>query len=157
MKAGRLRSLAVLAGVALLLSGALSCASSKEKPDPTEKLRTGISETVADPARAAKMLTTVDEIEAAVGELQTLLARERASLVTLLRDHGTSRAAFEASLAEYNTARESLARRVLTAHAAFKAEATAPEWKKLRKLELEMIISAATKALDQAPATGEGV
>jgi hypothetical protein len=155
MKAGRSRSLAVLAAVALLLSGALSCTTSKGKPDPTGKLRACISEIVADPARAAKMLTTVDEIEAAVGELQTLVAKERASLVTLLRDYGSSRAAVEASLTEYNTARESLARRVLTAHAALKAEATTPEWKKLRKLEMEMIVSAATKALDQAPAAGK--
>jgi hypothetical protein len=149
----RSRSVTLLAGVALLLGSALSCASSKRAPDPAAALRSGIGEVVSDSARAAKMLATVDEIAAAVGDLQALVVRERAALLTLLSDYGSSRAAVEASLAEYNTARESLARRVLTAHAAFKAEATAPEWEKLRKLEQELIMFAATNALDQGPAT----
>ena len=51
--------------------------------------------------------------------------------------------------------REALALRVLTAHAALKAEATAPEWKKLRKLEMEMITSAATRSLGQAAPSGK--
>ena len=144
MKAGPLRSLTALLGAALFLNLALSCASSKKTPDPAVKLRTGISENVADPARAARMLAAVDEIEAAVGELDTLVAKERASLVTLLRDYSSSQAALDASLAEFTAARESVARRALAAHAAFKADVTALEWKKLRKLEMEMLMFVAT-------------
>jgi hypothetical protein len=139
----------------LLLSLALSCASSKETPDPAAKLRAGIGEIVADPTRAARILARVDEIEAAVREIDTLASRERASLLTLLRDRGSSRAALEASLAEFNTARESLARRVLAAHAALKADATGPEWKKLRKLEMEMITFAATQSVGRESAGKE--
>ena len=155
MKAGPLRSLAALAGAALFLSLALSCASSKKTPDPAGKLRAGISENVADPARAASMLAAVDEIEAAVGQLDTLVAKERASLVTLLRDYRSSRAALDASLAEFTAARELFARRALAAHATLKADATAPEWKKLRKLEMEMIMFVATKSVGKAPAGKE--
>jgi hypothetical protein len=120
-------------------------------------LRAGIQEVVADPVRASKMLAAVDEIEAAIGELNSLIAVERASLRALLLDHGSSRAAVDASLAEFNANHEALARRCLTAHAALKAEATAAEWKKLRKLELEMMTFAATRTLGQAaPAGKEG-
>ena len=155
MKVGPLRSLTALLGATLLLSLALSCASSKKTPDPAVKLRTGISENVADTARAASMLAAVDEIKAAVGQLDTLVAKERASLVTLLRDYGTSRAALDASLAEFTAARESVARRALAAHARLKADATAPEWKKLRKLEIEMLMFVATKSVGKAPAGKE--
>jgi len=155
MEVGPSRSLPALAGVALLFCLPLSCASSKKTPDPAGELRTGIGEIVADPARAAKMLATVDEIEAAVREIDTLATRERASLLVLLRDYASSRAVLEASLAEFNTARESLARRVLTAHAALKADATAPEWKKLRKLEMEMITFAATQSVGRESAGKE--
>jgi hypothetical protein len=56
-----------------------------------------------------------------------------------------------------NGKQEYLARRCLTAHAALKAEATAAEWKKLRKLELEMMMFAASRSLGQAtPAGKEG-
>jgi hypothetical protein len=155
MKAGLSRSLAGLVWTALLLSVALTYASSKEKPDPAEALRAGIREIVADPARASKMLASVDEIEAAIGELDSLIAEERSLLATLLRDYGSSRAAVDASFVEFDTRRESLARRVLKTHAAFKAEATASEWKKLRKLEMEMVMSAAVKSIGQAAPSGK--
>jgi hypothetical protein len=149
--------LAALACAALLVPVALSFAGSKEKSDPVASLRSGIKEVVADPDRAAKMLAAVDEIEAAIGELNSLIADERASLRALLLDHGSSRAAVDASLAEFNANHESLARRCLTAHAALKAEATAAEWKKLRKLELEVMTFAASRSLGQAaPAGKEG-
>jgi len=141
----------------LLVSVALSLAGSKENPDPAASLRSGIKEVVANPDRAVRMLAAVDEIEAAVGEVNSLIAGERASLRALLLDHGSSRAVVDASLSEFNAKHESLARRCLTAHAALKAEATAAEWKKLRKLELEMMTFAATRSLGQAaPAGKEG-
>jgi len=156
MKAGLSRSLAALAGVALLLGAVLSCASAKEAPDPAANLRTGIGEIGADPARAAAMLAAVDEIEAAAADLHQLVASERAELLPLLRDHGSPRAAVEASLAAYTTRRDAVTRRLLAAHAALKAQATAAEWKKLRKLEMEMILFAASSSVGQAPAGKEG-
>jgi hypothetical protein len=155
MNVGLSRSLAVLVGAALLLSVALAYAGSKEEPDPAGQLRAGIKETVADPARAAKMLASVDEIEALVGELNSLIAEERASLGTLLRDFGSSRAAVDTSLEKFNSKREALALQVLATHVAFKAEATEAEWKKLRKLEMEMVMFAATRALGQAASAGK--
>jgi hypothetical protein len=149
------RLFAALAWAALLVPVALSFAGSKENSDPVASLRSGINEVVADPTRASTMLAAVDEIETAIVELDTLIADERASLRALLLDHGSSRAAVDASLAEFNANHESLARRCLTAHAALKAEATAAEWKKLRKLELEMMTFAATRSLGQATPSGK--
>jgi hypothetical protein len=156
MKAGLSRSLAALAGAALLLGVALSCATSKEAPDPAAKLRAGIGEIGADPARTSAMLAAVDEVEAAAGQLRQLVAGERAELLPLLRDHDSPRATVEASLAAYTTHREVLTRRLLAAHVALKAKATAAEWKKLRKLEREMILFAASSSVGHAPAGKEG-
>jgi hypothetical protein len=155
MRVGLSRSLAALAGAALLLSTALSCASTKKAPDPAGDLRSGIGRIVADPVRATKMLASVDEIEAATGELGTLVTQERSSLVTLMRDYGSTRAAVDGSLEEFNSKRDALTRRLLAAHVSLKADATAPEWKKLKKLEMEMILSAATKSVGNAPAGKE--
>jgi len=149
--------LAALVCAVLLMPAIALWAGSNDDSDPVAKLRAGIHEAVADPARASKMLASVDEIETAIGELNSLIADERASLRALLLDHGSSRAAVDASLFEFNAKHESLARRCLTAHAALKAQATASEWKKLRKLELEMMTFAATRSLGQAaPAGKEG-
>lgn len=157
MKVRMSHLLAVFGLAAVLLPALALWAGSKNDPDPAGKLRTGIQGVVADPVRASRMLAAVDEIEATLGELDTLIADERASLRALLVDHGSSRAAVDASLTEFNAKHESLARRCLTAHAALKAEATAAEWKKLRKLELEMMTFAASRSLGQAaPAGKEG-
>ena len=156
MKAGLSRSFAAPAGAALLLGAVLSCASAKEAPDPAAQLRAGIGEIAADPARAVAMLAAVDEIEAAAADLHQLVTGERAELLPLLRDHGSPRAAVEASLAAYSTRRDAVTRRVLAAHTALKAETTAAEWKKLRKLEMEMILFAASSSVGQAPAGKEG-
>ena len=147
--------LAALVSAALLIPAIALWAGSKDEPDPAGELRAGIQDVVADPARASKMLAAVDEIETVIGELNSLIADERASLRALLLDHGSSRAAVDASLAEFNANHESLARRCLTAHAALKAEATAAEWKKLRKLELEMMTFAATRSLGQSTPSGK--
>ena len=147
--------LAALVSAALLIPAIALWAGSKGEPDPAADLRAGIQDVVADPARASKMLAAVDEIETVIGELNSLIADERASLRALLLDHGSSRAAVDASLTEFNANHESLARRCLTAHAALKAEATAAEWKKLRKLELEMMTFAATRSLGQATPSGK--
>ena len=155
MNARLSRTLAALAWAALLVPVGLASAGSKENKDPVADLRSGIKDVVADPARASKMLAAVDEIETVIGELKSLIADERASLRALLLDHGSSRAAVDASLTEFNAKHESLARRCLTAHAALKAEATAAEWKKLRKLELEMMTFAATRSLGQSTPSGK--
>ena len=152
----RMSSVFVVLGLAAVLLPAIALwAGSKEDPDPAGKLRVGIKDVVADPARASKMLAAVDEIETVIGELNSLIADERTSLRALLLDHGSSRAAVDASLAEFNAKHESLARRCLTAHAALKAEATEEEWKKLRKLELEMMTFVASRSLGQPASTGK--
>jgi hypothetical protein len=156
MKARLSRHGSPLLWAVLLLPLAISCATSKDKPDPAENLRAGIRDVVADPGRVSKMLAAVDELQLISGELDMLIAEEQGSLATLLRDYGTSRAEVETSLVAFNTRREHLAQRLLTTHAAVKAEATAPEWKKLRKLELEMIAFAAGKSIGQAAPAGEG-
>jgi hypothetical protein len=130
----------------------LSCTSSKERPDPVENLRAGIREVVMDPARASKMLTAVDQMEAAIAENRRLIDDERAALLSLLRDYRSSREEIERSLAEFNTRHEASAQSFLATHAALKAEATEPEWKKLRKLEMELLMFAAAQALGEKAA-----
>ena len=154
MNCGLSRTLTALLAAGLLLSGALSSAGSKKLQDPAGELRAGIERSVADPTRAAAMLSAVDDIESLVGELDRLVADERASLAALLRDHGSSREAVDTSLAEFNARREALARRVLAAHAGLKAQATAAEWKKLRGLEMDMVMVAATRSLGQTESSG---
>lgn len=144
-----------LALAAVLLPAIVLWAGSKDDRDPAAELRAHIREVVADAPRASKMLAAVDEIEAAVGELDILITGERVSLRALLLDHGSTRAAVDASLEQFNTRHEALARRCLTAHCALKAEATAPEWKKLRKLELELMTFAASRSLGQAESSGK--
>jgi hypothetical protein len=152
----RLSHLLAACGLAAVLLPALGLwAGSKDDQDPVGKLRDHIQEVVADPTRAAKMLAAVDEIEATIGELDSQIAAERASLGALLLDHGSARAAVDASLDDFNAKHEALARRCLTAHCALKAEATAAEWKKLAKLELEMMTFAATRSLGQAASVGQ--
>jgi hypothetical protein len=155
MNVRHLQALAVVLWMALLVPGVPSGAESTAEPDPAASLRSGIAEVVGDPARAAKMVAAVAEIEAATGELNRLVADESAALGALLRDRSSSRAEVDASLASFNSRREALALRVLTAHAALKAEATASEWKKLRKLETEAITSAASRSLGQAAPSGK--
>jgi hypothetical protein len=152
MTGGLSRPLAALVGAVLLAGAALSCASSKQAADPAAKLRAGIDELAAAPERTARMLAAVDDIEAAVVELDALVARERAELVALLRDYASPRAEVEASLAGFNASRDALMGRILAAHTALKAGTTADEWKKLRKLEMEMIRFAATKSVGKASA-----
>ncbi len=149
------RVLAALAGMTLLLGVALSCASSTQKAAPAAELRAGVREVVADPVRATRMAAAVDELEATAGRLDALLGESHAAIVRLLRDYHSSRAAVESSLAEYNTKRDALAQRMLSAHAALKADATAPEWKKLWKLETEVLKSAATRSLGTESARKE--
>lgn len=146
------RGLITLVGAALSLSLALSCASSKQAPEPAANLRAGIGELGGAPERTAKMLAAVDDIEAAVGELNDLIAGERAALVSLLRDYSSTRAEAEASLAGFNDRRDALMERILAAHVALKSSTTPDEWKKLRKLEMEMIRYAATKSVGKPPA-----
>lgn len=154
MNVRQLQALFMVLWMALFVPTVPSGAESTAEPDPAGSLRTGIGEVVADPPRASRMLAAVEEIAAAIGELDSLVADESAALGALLRDRGSSRAEVDASLASFNSRREALALRVLTAHAALKAEATAPEWKKLRKLEMEMITAAASRSLGQAAPSG---
>ena len=154
MKANLAWSLAVVAGAAVLLGAGVAVGGAKEPPDPAAKLKAGIREVVADPARAEAMVGAVDEIEAAVREIDALIGAERAALAGLLRDYRATRADVDASVAEFNARREPLARRVLTAHAGLKTQATPAEWKKLRKLELDMVTFAAARTLGQATPSG---
>jgi hypothetical protein len=151
------RCAAVLAAAGLLAGAALAhaAAKDKEKPDPAAKLRVEIRETVPDSERAGRMLAAVDEIEAAIREVDALIAEERAALAALLRDHGSERAAVDASLAAFAARREPLAQRVLAAHVALKGEATAAEWKKLRKTEMDMLMFAASKSIGRSKTAGK--
>ena len=101
------------------------------------------------------MLAAVDEIEAATREVDALIAEERAALAALLRDHGSERAAVDASLAGFAARREPLAQRVLAAHVALKGEATAAEWEKLRKTEMDMLMFAASKSIGRSAPAGK--
>jgi hypothetical protein len=155
MEARLPRSRVRLVCAALLLPFALSCASSQEKPGPAAKLRAEIRDVVADPGRASEMLAAVDEMEAISAELDALIAAERRSLVALVREYATAREEIEKSLAEFNARHESIARRFLEVHASLKAQASAAEWQKLRKPEMEMLASASGKTIGQAKPAGK--
>lgn len=156
MSARRSHRLLVTLCVVALVAGGLARAGSKHQPtDPAESLRAKITEVVADPERASKMLAAVDDIEATVGELDALLEAEHTELSALLRDSGSSRQAVDASLARFNDQREALAHRILAAHVSLKAAASPSEWKALHKPEMEMITDAASRSLGQSAQSGK--
>ena len=141
----------VFVGVVSALPAALAFASSSKEKDPTGDLRAGIAKHVTDPERASRMTASVDEMERTVQTLGALAVRQSETLAPLLRDYGRSREEIEAKLAEVADQRTALARKMLEAHAAFKKETTAAEWKKLAKLEERALAYAAAKSVGQEP------
>lgn len=151
------RTTAIVIGccVGLTLMAALACTSAKQPADPVAELRAGIATTVTDPARAAALAASVDELERLTQDIAALTKRQRETLVPQLRDYGASRATVEATLAELNRDGAALARKVLEAHLAFKRDTTPAEWSKLRKLEERALAQALAASLDRAPQGAE--
>ncbi len=143
--------------VVLALPASLANASSKKKTDPIADLRAAIVKNVADPDRAAKMSSTVDEMERLIQEVGAFAGRLNAELSPMLKDYGATREAIEAKFAELNAERAVLAEKMFEAHLAFKAAATPAEWKKLRKVEERALVEALAKSLQgEEPAGKEG-
>lgn len=141
--------------LALVLPATLASASSKKKPDPIADLRAAIARNVADPDRAAKMSTAVDDMERLIGEAGSFAARVNAEAAPMLKDYGASREKIEAKFAELNAERAALAEKMLGAHLAFKAAATPDEWKKLKKVEERALAEALAKSVEQPSLAGK--
>ncbi len=153
MKRPFLPRVLVLCCVVAALSTTLAWAlpGTKKKADPIGDLRAAVAKNVADPDRASRMSSSVDEMERLIREAGALVAKRQQELAPLVRDYRASREAVEAKLAEGNDQRAALARKVLDAHLAFKKEATPAEWKKLAKLEERALAYAAASSLGQEP------
>jgi hypothetical protein len=154
MKVGQSRSLTLfLCALPLIL--VVACAPKAPK-DPAGALRAAVNKNVADKARADKMLAVVAQLEAAAADVDTLVADERALLVPMLSDYGSSRTDVEKALGGFNLRREAIARRFLELHASFKVSATQAEWDQLRKPEMELIKLGASKGVGQTAAPKKG-
>ena len=138
----------------LVLTTTRASASSKKKTDPIADLRTAIARNVADPDRAAKMSSIVDEMEKLIRDAGSFAGRVSAEVVPMLKDYGASRETIEAKFAELNVERASLAEKMFAAHLAFKAASTREEWKKLKKIEERALAEALAKSVEQPPLAG---
>ncbi len=142
---------------ALVLPATLAVASSKKKTDPIADLRAAIVKNVADPDRAARMSSAVDDMERLIQEAVAFAGKLNVELSPMLKDYGATREVIEAKFAELNVERAVLAEKMFEAHLAFKAAATAAEWKKLRKVEERALVEALAKSLQgEEPAGKEG-
>ena len=111
---------------------------------------------VADPDRAAKMSSTVDDMERLIQEAGAFAGKLNVELAPMLKDYGATREAIEAKFAELNAERAVLAEKMFEAHLAFKAGPAPDEWKKLRKVEERALVEALAKSLqDDEPAGKE--
>ena len=141
--------------VALLLPATLAVASSKKKTDPIADLRAAIVKNVADPDRAGRMSSAVDDMERLIQEAVAFAGKLNVELSPMLKDYGATREVIEAKFAELNVERAVLAEKMFEAHLAFKAAATAAEWKKLRKVEERALVEALAKSLQGEESAGK--
>ena len=143
--------------ITLLLAMALvvaTCSSSKPAPSAGGELvalRAEIAGLVDDPAREAKMLGAVDDIEQALVALGNLVARQRTDSARLARDYGTPREDLEAAFNGYMKERRVVADALADAHFRLKELATAEEWGRLAKKERGALSWAAERHLGTTP------
>ena len=132
--------------VALLLA---SCATLKQAPDPG-KVQAQIAEaraqelalvrsTVADPARAERLLGLLVERDRLVEKHARLLMAHREQMAALAADYDARREDFEVLLAEFNRQRAVAQKETVDLVADMKATATADEWAAISKFQLKRL------------------
>lgn len=136
---------AVSAGLILLAS----CAALKQAPDPAkvqaqiaaarEQELELVRATVADPARAERLIELLVERDRLVQEHTGLLVVHREKLAALTADYDARREDFEALLAEFNRQRAAAQGEMIDLVAAMKAATTADEWKTISEFQLKRL------------------
>ena len=136
---------AILAGLVLLAS----CATITQAPDPV-KVRAQIAEareqelalvreTVADPARAARLIELLRERDRLGEEHARLLVAHREKIAVLAADYDARREDFEALLTDFNRQRAVAQKETIDLVAAMKVATTADEWETISKFQLKRL------------------
>jgi hypothetical protein len=139
----------LIAAVAVVALGLLSCASLMQPPDPV-KVQRQIAEareqeielvraTVADPERAQRLLGLLAERDRLVEEHARRVVEHREKIALLAADYDARREDFEVLLARFNKQRESAQRETVDLVAAMKAATTAEEWKVISRFQLKRL------------------
>jgi hypothetical protein len=134
-----------LVGLTLLAS----CATLTRAPDPLD-VQARIDEareqevalvraTVADPARAERLIDLLVERDRLVEEHARLLIAHREKMAVLTADYDARREDFDALLAEFNRQRAAAQKETIDLAAAMKAATTADEWKTISKFQLKRL------------------
>jgi hypothetical protein len=111
---------------ACMLQG--SCTLFGKHGNSLDELRQAISDTVADPARAAAMLESLERSDQLMLRSAKLLADGAAAQIELFVDYDTTPAQFQALFEQVSNARRELQEALLREHIVFKNTATAGEW-----------------------------
>jgi len=138
-----------VAGVSAGLILLASCATLERAPDP-DKVQAQIAAareqevalvraTVADPARAERLIDLLVERDRLVEEHARLLIAHREKMAVLTADYDARREDFDALLAEFNRQRAAAQKETIDLAAAMKAATTADEWKTISKFQLKRL------------------
>jgi hypothetical protein len=124
----------------LVLLAIITAGCSKQAPDPAQ-LRadetTLIQATVADPARAERLLTLLDERDRLVEETVAMLRQYRREMKTLNADYDASRDVVIEIIDYYNRERAQKQLRFIDLVTQMKRATTAEEWAVIAEFELE--------------------
>jgi hypothetical protein len=111
----------------------------KEGPDPAQ-LRadetTLIQQTVADPARAERLLSLLEDRDRLIGETTVMLRQYRREMKSVNADYGVSREIIVEMIDYYNRDRAQKQLRFIELISDMKAVTTAAEWKLIAKFQL---------------------
>lgn len=126
-----------------------SCATLKKAPDPG-KVQAQIAEaraqelelvraTVADPARAERLVELLAERDRLVEKHARLLTAHRQKMAVLAADYDARREDFEVLLADFNRQRAAAQKETIDLVADMKAATTVDEWAAISKFQLKRL------------------
>ncbi len=156
MKKKMMKTKPIMQFTGLILCSVLlaSCARfrSEDQTNAFEELRGEISQTVAEPARADAMQQQLDTMADLVNKLKMVRNDQRIKLNAQIKNYSTTRAELEATMEGFLKERQVITEAFFDAHYAFKAQASAEEWKRLAKKEK----AAFAWVVEQAQSDNEG-
>jgi septal ring factor EnvC (AmiA/AmiB activator) len=139
-----------VAAIALLAVVLMPACASLRLPSRAVDVRAQIAEyreeevelvrtTIADPARAERLLALLVERDRLADEYAKRITEHRQKMAALAADYDAERGEFEALLARFNQRRAAAQRESLDVVAAMKETTTANEWKTIARFQLKRL------------------
>lgn len=129
------------------------------EPEPRQKVIRSIRAHlmgISEPDRRARCLNLLDAMAQGLGELNHTVAQYGAEAKRLNADYQTDREDFNQMTARFNTSRESLQKKILTAHFGLKALTTQKEWAVIADMEEKAVNKVLRQNLLEAYSSPEG-